>query len=110
ITVSANAADPDGTIARVEFYNGTTRLASDTTAPYSTTWSSVTAGTYSLTAVAFDNAGASTTSSPVTIQVNNANQAPTVTLTAPANGATYTPPATVAFSATASDPDGTVAR
>jgi chitodextrinase len=38
------------------------------------------------------------------------NQPPTVTLTAPANGATFTAPATVNMSATASDPDGNVAR
>src|SRR5436305_15345183 len=39
-----------------------------------------------------------------------ANVAPTVTLTSPADGATFTEPATVALSASASDSDGTVAR
>jgi len=61
--------------------------------------------------VATDNAGATTTSAARTITVNPAaNQAPTVSLSAPANGATFTAPATITVSATASDPDGTVTK
>ncbi|HEX4950203.1 MAG TPA: NPCBM/NEW2 domain-containing protein [Blastocatellia bacterium] len=70
ITLTANAADNDGSINRVEFYQGTTLLGSDTTSPYSFVWSNVAAGTYSLTAKAFDNAGATTTSNAVSITVN----------------------------------------
>jgi hypothetical protein len=62
VTLSANASDVDGTIARVEFYNGTTLLASDNAAPYSYSWTAVPAGNYSITAKAFDNLGASATS------------------------------------------------
>ena len=72
ITLTANAADSDGTIAKVEFYGGTTLIGTDTTAPYSFAWSNVAAGTYTLTAKAFDNAGLSTTSSAVSITVNAA--------------------------------------
>ena len=72
ITISANAADADGTIARVDFYNGSTLLGSDTTSPYSFAWSNVPAGTYSLTAVARDNASAQTTSAARSVTVNNA--------------------------------------
>ena len=57
-----DAADSDGTIAKVEFYQGATKLVEDTTAPYGYTWSSVAAGTYSLTVKATDNGGAATTS------------------------------------------------
>src|SRR5437763_4199045 len=63
LTISANASDPDGTIARVDFYQGTSLLGTRTTAPYTLTWSNVAAGSYSLTAQAFDNAGAFKTSS-----------------------------------------------
>jgi hypothetical protein len=70
ITLTATASDPDGTIARVEFFNGSTRLNTDTTAPYSFTWSSVPGGTYTLTAVAYDNQGASTTSTAVQVTVH----------------------------------------
>jgi hypothetical protein len=72
ITITANAADTDGTIAGVDFYNGTALLGSDTTSPYSFAWSNVPAGTYSLTAVARDNTGQQTASAARTITVNNA--------------------------------------
>jgi predicted phage tail protein len=111
IAVSASAADSDGTVARVDFYQGATMIGSSTTAPYAMTWSSVAAGTYSLTARAIDNTGATTTSAAVSVQVNPpANVAPTVSLTSPANNATYTALATITVSATAADSDGTVAR
>ena len=71
MTVTATASDSDGTVARVDFYQGPTLMASDTTAPYSASWSRVPAGSYSLTAVARDNAGATTVSSVVTVTVND---------------------------------------
>jgi regulation of enolase protein 1 (concanavalin A-like superfamily) len=110
VSLSVSATDADGTIARVEFYAGTTLLNTDTTAPYAFTWSSVTAGTYAVRAIGYDNAGASGSSATATITVTSVNQTPVATLTAPANGASYTAPATVALSATATDADGTIAR
>ncbi|WP_299251265.1 glycosyl hydrolase family 8, partial [uncultured Cytophaga sp.] len=90
ITISANASDSDGSIAKVEFFNGSTLLATDASAPYSYTWTGVAAGTYNITAKATDNSGAATTSAAVSITVTNpapTNVAPTVSLTAPANNA-----------------------
>lgn len=69
VALTANAADANGTVQRVEFYNGTTLLNSDITAPYSFSWTGVPAGSYSVTAKAYDNAGASTTSGAATITV-----------------------------------------
>ena len=71
ITITANAADNDGTISKVEFYQGTTLLNTDASAPYSFIWTNVTAGTYALTTRAYDDKGAVTTSSPVNISVSN---------------------------------------
>ena len=65
ITIDAIASDPDGTISKVEFYNGITKLVELTSAPYSYTWKDIAPGTYSLTAIATDNLNATTTSSPV---------------------------------------------
>ena len=110
VALSATASDPENSLQRVEFYSGTTLLASDSTAPYSYTWSSVPAGSYSLRAVAYDTAGASATSATATITVAAANQPPTVTLRSPGNGAAYTAPASIALSAAAADSDGAVAR
>ena len=69
VTISATAADADGTIARVDFYAGLTLVGSDAVAPYSISWNATTAGTYAITAIATDNAGATTTSAPVTVTV-----------------------------------------
>jgi hypothetical protein len=69
ITVTATATDSDGTINRVEFYNGSTLLGTDTSSPYSVTWTSVAAGSYTLSTKAFDNGGASGTSSSVAVTV-----------------------------------------
>jgi hypothetical protein len=109
VAVAASASDSDGTVVRVDFYAESTLIGTDTTSPFSVTWNDVSAGSYQLTAVARDNAGSTTTSAAVNITVNPAvNQAPTVSLTAPANGATFTAPATISITATASDTDGTI--
>jgi regulation of enolase protein 1 (concanavalin A-like superfamily) len=69
IALAASASDPEGRLMGVRFYAGTTLLATDTSAPYSFSWSAVPAGTYSLTAVAEDADGASATSAAVSIAV-----------------------------------------
>ena len=70
ITITANASDSDGTISRVDFYQGTAWLGTATSAPYSFDWTNVPAGSYSLTATATDNGGATTISTAVSITVN----------------------------------------
>ena len=72
ITITATASDSDGSIDKVEFFQGTTKLGEDTSPPYSFTWNSVSQGDYSLTAKATDNNGATTTSSVVNITVDPA--------------------------------------
>jgi hypothetical protein len=75
ITLSANASDSDGTIARVDFFAGATLIASDTASPFTVTFNGVAAGSYSLTAVATDDHGASSTSAARSVTVT---QAPSV--------------------------------
>jgi Bacterial Ig domain/Domain of unknown function (DUF1929) len=69
MSLAATASDAYGTIVRVEFFNGTTRLGEDTTAPYTLKWNTGSAGTPSLTARATDNAGGTKTSAAVTVTV-----------------------------------------
>ncbi len=69
ITITANANDSDGSVTKVEFYQGATKLGEDNTNPYAYTWSGVTSGSYTLTAKATDDKGATTTSSTVSIIV-----------------------------------------
>src|SRR5690606_10700984 len=72
--MATTEADSDGTITKVEFYNGTTLLGTDTSAPYSYTWTNVKAGEYNITAKATDNKGATTISDVVSIQVGAIKQ------------------------------------
>ena len=107
MSIAANAVDADGTVTKVDFFANGQLVGSDTTTPYSVTWSSVAAGTYNLTAVATDNAGATATSQPVTITVAApANKPPTVSISAPAEAASYTEPAIMSITSKAADHDG----
>jgi chitinase len=63
-------------MARVEFFNGSTLLYTDTTAPHSYSWSNVAAGSYSLRAVAYDTSGASATSSTIVVTVGTVTTTP----------------------------------
>jgi FtsP/CotA-like multicopper oxidase with cupredoxin domain len=69
-SIEAVANDPDGSITKVEFYHGTALLSTATTVPYRAIWSNVPNGTYEMTARAYDNQGAITTSNQVTVIVN----------------------------------------
>ena len=69
-TINATASDSNGTVSRVDFYAGGTLLGSDASRPYSFNWTAVAAGSYSLTAVAVDNGGASGTSGAVNVTVS----------------------------------------
>ncbi len=80
VSLTATAADSDGTVSKVEFYQGATKLGEDTTSPYAYTWNSVAAGSYTLTAKAYDNSGAVTSSASVGITVNAAPGGNTVYL------------------------------
>ncbi len=68
VTINATATD-DGTVARVEFYEGTNLLGADNTSPFSYSWQNVPAGRYSLKAKAFDDQGASGESDALSITV-----------------------------------------
>ena len=80
VNLAATASDADGSVTKVEFFNGAAKLGEDTTLPYSFTWSGVAAGTYTLTARATDDLGATTTSVASRITVSG-NTPPTTTLT-----------------------------
>ena len=114
ILITANALDTDGTISKVEFYNGTTLLGSSSAAPYSFTWNNVIAGNYTLTVAATDNQNAKTTSSAISITVTDSkatlNRHPIIKILNPRKGINYDNMSTIEIDAIASDPDGTVIK
>ncbi|MFZ4768116.1 MAG: Ig-like domain-containing protein, partial [Roseimicrobium sp.] len=110
ISFTATAADSDGTVARVEFYNAGTKIGEDDTAPYEFTWEAVAAGSYAVNAVAVDDTGLVTLSNVASITVELGDHLPTVALIAPVAGTVLQAPATVTLSANAADNEGPVAK
>ncbi|AKJ03810.1 Fibronectin type III domain protein [Archangium gephyra] len=105
VTLTAVASDDFG-VAAMDFYDGTTLIGTDTSAPFSVVWNSRNGpnGSRTLTARARDLAGNATVSAPVTVTASNDLSAPVVAITSPSDGArlaTY-----VDIAASASDPEG----
>ena len=69
IVISASASDLDGTISKVEFYDGDTKLGEDTTSPYEYTWVNANVGAHELKAIVTDNNSGQGTSQTVNISV-----------------------------------------
>jgi hypothetical protein len=67
LTLSASAGDADGTVAGVEFFEGSTSLGLKTPAPYSLTLSNLAAGVHVYHAVAYDNHGETATTAEFTV-------------------------------------------
>ena len=109
VAFAATAADSDGTVARVEFLLNGNVVGSATTAPYIFTAANLVAGSYTATARAVDNDGAATSTAGVIITIA-ANQPPNVAITSPVSGAAFIAPVDVTITASATDPDGSVAK
>lgn len=66
LTLRTAVNDADGTVTNVEFFDGTNLLGNKTNSPFNLSVN-LSIGTHTLTAVAFDNLGATATSAPVTV-------------------------------------------
>jgi mono/diheme cytochrome c family protein len=70
LTLIANAFDLDGSIVRVEFWDGNVKLGEATTAPYAWTWNGpLSLGNHNISAIAYDNEGRITNSTVVAVNV-----------------------------------------
>ncbi|MEK6336843.1 MAG: DUF2341 domain-containing protein [Acidobacteriota bacterium] len=107
VSINASASDSDGSISKVEFFQGSTKLGEVSTAPYSFDWNNVVSGSYVLTAVATDNLGSGAVSNPVSITVN---APPNVNLNNPGPGTNFPANTPITINASASDSDGTIAK
>ncbi|WP_237063961.1 chitinase C-terminal domain-containing protein [Microbulbifer zhoushanensis] len=107
VIISVDASD-DQQVVVVEFYVDGSLVASDTSAPYSTTWSAV-AGSPVLSARIEDNAGQGILTDDVVITVESGDpQPPSVSLSEPLDGSSFTTGDSVTIAASASDSDGSV--
>lgn len=104
VTISAKALDNVG-VTLVEFYDGSTLEASESEPPFSFEWSFTSAdnGPHVWTAQAYDAAGNSAVSGPVTLTVSIDDTPPIISISSPTNGATVTS-SKATISGTAADP------
>ncbi|EIO3907748.1 chitinase C-terminal domain-containing protein [Vibrio vulnificus] len=108
VVLAATAADQDGTVAKVEFLVDGVVVGQDTSAPFSASWTA-TAGAHTFSSVAYDDKGAVSQPSKVTLTVESTqpgNTAPTVDLALSAT--TVEQGAVVTLTSNAADSDGTV--
>ncbi len=104
LTIAANASDPDGTVANVEFFQNGAKIGESSTAPYQVTASGLGAGSYTFSAKATDNYGATAMSVTRSVIVD---VPPTAAVVAPAS---VSRGAGVTLNASATDTDGSIAK
>lgn len=122
VTLTATATDDKG-VTKVEFYDGTNLIGTDTTAvsnQYSVPWDTTTVGNgaHTVTAKAFDNKSPTpqtTTSSPVSVTITNPTGQPdlvVISVTAnpanPATGSEVSFTATIKNQGTSPTPNGVI--
>lgn len=119
VTLTADAAVQDSTISKVEFYNGTVKIGTAESAPYSVSFVPANDGSgiakdYTITAKAYAKNGETTTSDAVKINITQPKlEAPAVAVTSPESGTVYTTDngkADIAITADASVKDSTISK
>lgn len=112
VALLAEATDADGSVTRVQFFDGFSLVGQDLSAPFTLAWTPSSPGPRSLTARATDDAGTITGSAAVSVTVQGTGSgdvvAPAATLTAPLTGITGLTGA-VQLAATATDDVGVAA-
>lgn len=105
VAVQANASDNVG-VTRVDFFVNGVQVAEVPSAPFTFSWdtTSLTSGSYTLSAKAYDAAGNAGDSSILSVTVNGDVTPPNVALSAPAPGSAVS--GTVNVSASAQDASG----
>jgi beta-glucanase (GH16 family) len=71
IILTANASIPNGSIAKVDFYQDAVKIGETFVSPYQMNWNNVLAGNYRITAVAYSNNGSNTTSGIINVNVGS---------------------------------------
>ena len=107
VVFTADASDAGDSIQSVSFYLDNAFVGRSTNSPYTLTWTNPVSGHFVAFARAVDQSGQSTLSAPVHFSVTN--EAPSVKLTSPSNGANFTAHSNISLAADASASAYTVA-
>ena len=71
VLIHVNARDNDGSLVRVDFYEGGNKIGETNARPFDFVWPNAPLGEHTVTAVAIDNLGASNSSTPAYFKVAN---------------------------------------
>ena len=114
VTLTANATDDDGTVTKVQFYDGASMIGEALSAPFTYNATITAPGTFNYAAVAIDDKGASGASNTVQVTAVASggggppgNIAPKIALSA--STTTFAIPGSAMLTATATDQDGSIA-
>jgi len=110
IFIRTNTLDVDGSVSKVEYWEGTKLLATSVITPHEFNYTDVSAGIHTITIEAYDNLGGMDTAIAQFV-VNPAplnNVSPTVVLTNPVKTKIYNRDAPITMVAVPSDVDGTI--
>lgn len=69
LNIQANANDANGTVSKVEFFEGANKIGEDLSAPFELNWSGASEGLYTLMVKATVNGGAASFSNSVSVQI-----------------------------------------
>lgn len=108
IPLTANASDSDGTIDKVNFMIDDVLFSTDPGTPFVREFIPTAVGTYKISAIAFDNQGATKEEFVNVIVV--ANQKPTINIITPTDDQVFVLGDTIFMKSNASDADGNVRR
>jgi|GEM_PF-3314196 len=108
VTLSATATATADKISKVEFYNGDQLLGADSVSPYNFSWQNIPAGTFRITAKAYDTSGNGFFATPITFQGNNTP--PAINIVSPVQYTTFLYGSNFNITANASDTDGSIAN
>lgn len=100
--IEATATSPNASIAKVEFFDGATKIGEDNSAPYTLQWNGIIAAlpNHVLTAKATTSLGVIGNSEAVVLDIRSPTH-PQLTITSPAPGTVFTAPADVVVTANA---------
>lgn len=107
VTITATVTDSDGTVTKVEFFEGNNKIWQDLKAPFTFSWSDIKTGNYNVTARVTDDQGATGKSNTINFSVFSG---PVITLEGPADGQAFATSDDIILHATASDKDGAIDR
>ena len=108
MNAKVTSQDMDGSITKVEFYNGAKLLHTENSAPFNYTWNNVSIGNYTIIAKTTFSSGKMITSAPVHVSVTD--KPSPISISIPSNILDYTSWARIKINATVTDPDSTIKK